>query len=168
MSYKKISNDERNNAFALWCAKQSVNYVAEKTGLCRATVDRFRKEDKWDERLERIKLEAQIIADAKSSKRVARNLEIIKFLKEKIVLRVSKDETEGHVSDVPALIKTEELLVGNPDSRPEIIHREPAQIRESVERFGNALGLRISLNGVSSSRISDLVAGTDTPPQHGG
>ena len=168
MSRRRISNEEKETCWQLWCEQQSVNYIVEKTKISPKSVNRLKQKGKWDERLERIKRDAEIIADARSSKRTARNLEIIKFLKEKIVQKVSAGETEGNVSDVPNLIKTEELLVGNPDSRPEVIHREPEQIRKAIDRFAESLGLRIEFNGTAPSRISPALLGIGTPQKHEG
>jgi hypothetical protein len=168
MSRKRISNEQRSACFQCWCEVQTVNYVYEKSGIRVSTLKRFRREDKWDERLARVREEAQIIADARSGKRLARNLEILKFTKEKIVLGVKEDKIHGSVSDIPALIKTEELLVGNPDSRPEgtaiILDAEAA--RKEIERLAAALGITSENGSTPPSRISPAVVSSDPSPEH--
>lgn len=137
MGRRRVSNEEKEVCWKYWCEFQSIGYVQEKHKnqfqfvISVKALNRMRIKEKWDDRLERLKKDAEIIADARSSKRLARNLEIVRFTKEKIVAGVQSGEIHGYVSDIPALIKTEELLVGNPDSRPD----QPIQIaiiRETV------------------------------------
>jgi len=168
MGRRKITLEEIETCWQLFCRGESLNFISGKTGISFRSIQRLQKKGKWDERLENVKKDAETIADARSSRRLARNLTIIKFLKEKIVQKVSEDKIEGNVSDVPNLIKTEELLVGNPDSRPEITHREPSQIRDSINRFAESLGLRIEFNGATPSRISQTLFGIDTSQKHEG
>jgi len=160
MSYKDINDEQRAQCWHWWNEKQSIHYVAKKSGFSRATIDRMREKEKWDKRLTRIKEEATIIADARSSKRLARNLEILKSTKEKIVAGIKKNKIKGNVSDIPALIKTEELLIGKPDSRPDQanIITDPVALRAKIERLAEDLGWKIQF-GITSqngSMVNDV------------
>ncbi len=168
MGRRLIPNWEKETWFNYWCQNHSYQEVSKKYGIPKKTICKAAADFNWEKRKKRIVEEAQIIADAKSGRRLARNLEILKFLKEKIVEKVNDDETKGNVSDVPNLIKTEELLVGNPDSRPEIINRDPEEIKRNVERLAESFGLRISFNGIGPNRISPALVSSNPPPEHQG
>lgn len=169
-NHSKITLEKRAELFKLWCSKQSVSFCAKTGAVNRATVDKYRLVDKWDDRLTIIKEHAEAIADAKSEKRLAQNLIIIKFIKGNIVEAVKKGKVLGSVSDLIGAIRTEELILGRPDSRPaktEDPEIDEAKLDEELIQLGAEAGIEIKLNHKNKKRFPSSLAGKNLSSDNG-
>ena len=58
---RKLTLQDRKRLFKAWQAHQSAPYVARTTGFARGTVHKYRKLDRWDERLKEIQAKAEAL-----------------------------------------------------------------------------------------------------------
>jgi hypothetical protein len=106
--------------FAAYCEQQSLVYVAAKCGICEITCGRYRASDNWDARIADIKAKANEKADKAISNRLAENLKLVRFAKNRLVLKINngEDKSSSTYKDLDNMIRLEEFLMGRPDSRP--------------------------------------------------
>ena len=71
---QKITENKREKMFGLWCVKPSDRFVARKCGVSEVTVKRYRRKDKWTERLAKIRQRAQKASDSEEVERRKRQI----------------------------------------------------------------------------------------------
>lgn len=72
----KISSKKIDELWQAWQQKQTIRYVCQKCNINRRTVERYRKLERWDERIQQIKQQVQQKLDAKQSEENLRYVEI--------------------------------------------------------------------------------------------
>ncbi len=76
------TDTERAKLFKVWQQKQSVEYVAKTCRVSHVTARKYRKLDKWDSRLSKIREAAIVEADDAAKKRLTDNLKLIQVAKQ--------------------------------------------------------------------------------------
>ena len=71
---QKITERIRQKMFDLWCMKPSDRFVARKCGVSEVTVKRYRRKDKWKERLVKIRQRVQKAQDSDEVERRKRQI----------------------------------------------------------------------------------------------
>lgn len=72
----KLSTDKVNELWLAWQEKQSIRYVAQKCHVAKKTVERYHLNEKWDERIAKIKQLASEKADMKQAEQNAKFIRI--------------------------------------------------------------------------------------------
>jgi hypothetical protein len=113
----------------LWAAyqvHQSVHEVARKCGIHHRTVERYRRIERWDERLEEIRAKAQKKADYTLAQAMTDSLKLVRAYKQKmsdaIASKVVCDE-DVTASELEKIVKLEAFVLGGVESRQEIVGR---------------------------------------------
>lgn len=123
---KKLKQAKRNRMFAAWCAKESVRFVARKCNISITTVYRYKEWDNWDERLRKVRAEAQQKVDKKIIDHTAESLIIVRAAKARLAqnIKIGAIKTKSTISDLDKLVRLEQLLMGGADSRPDLVIAE--------------------------------------------
>lgn len=142
---QKISEQKIEEMFAAYCEQQTIRYVAEKCHVHRATVRRYRDSRGWDGRLAEVrKKTAEKVGNTIARDR-ARNLQLIDAALANFVKHLQGKATgvcecgrtvtvmvpmlKGKYTDLCELIKTHNLLAGDPTERTANANEEPKLIK---------------------------------------
>lgn len=109
--------------FKTWCDKQCVEHVARTCRVSQTTVQKYRKRDEWEKRLQ----DAQARLHEKLADKIAgEKAEMFKMLKavsRKVLLRIigegAKHKSGNDIQDYATVCKMQLLLMGEPESRVE-------------------------------------------------
>jgi len=119
-----LSTKKRAALFRAFQEKQTVRHVSRKCGVSHTTVRKYRLREKWDERLKEIRKKAEAKADSKAATELAKNLQIVRWAKGRVLEEINKQKkgvkTKAPVAALEKLIRLELLLMGRPDSHTEI------------------------------------------------
>jgi hypothetical protein len=119
--------------FKAWCKEQRTQYICKSQSVSRSTVDKYRRKDNWDARLDKIRTKAREKLDDDEAKNTAHKLKVLKNV-ETVYLTCLIGKTEcphchkqvpvpklkPNFKDITEIYKVDELLRGKPDSRPDI------------------------------------------------
>lgn len=125
----------------MWAAyqeRQSVDQVSKKCGVHWKTVDRYRQQERWDERLADIRRKAEKEADYDLAQATAESLRLVQDFKTKLratLERMTTDDVAVTASEIERIIKVEQLLLGGVESRQEIIGAFAGWSDEELRRF---------------------------------
>lgn len=163
----KITEDTRDEMFQFWCVykpkygwEKAIQEVARRCQICERTVRKYKALDEWDKRLEAIQLQTRAGIDYDIGKEAKKNLKILQAAKGKYVEAIrnaGKPDTikcpyctktitfintlrKISLKDITELIRTELLLVGEPDSRAGFV--------DETEKRENIIGI---LEGIKSN-----------------
>ncbi len=130
---KVLTPLKREQMFKVYVASKHLPSVIRQCSVSKPTAIKYKRIDKWEERLEKIQLKAAKIADNTESKRLAENLQLVKKAKLVWVTALLGKTKCPHCSgsvvvpsldpkfiDLDKLVRLEEFLSGSPDSRQEI------------------------------------------------
>lgn len=112
----------------LWLAyqgRQSVNEVAKKCGVHHKTAERYRRLERWDERLEQVRAQAQDKADYTLADAMAGSLRIVRKFKERMAEAIEAqllDEYTATAAELERLVKLEAFVLGGVEGRQEIVN----------------------------------------------
>lgn len=137
----KISKRKRNKMFEYWCERQSANYVANKCKVSNKTVARYRKNDNWDERYEKIQSKANEKVDQQLVDReavVLKNYYSIRDAAQNTLTELIREFSQKHpksppqlpidVEKIPYILDRLESIItrkkGEPDSRVDVTHSD--------------------------------------------
>jgi hypothetical protein len=108
--------------------------VAEKFGVSDTAVRNRARLDGWEEKVRAIDAraleKAELTITHDRAKAIADTLRLVDLARSELLKRLKAGEAEVRLSDLPALVKLEQLLVGEPTDRIEL-----AQVREFVVGF---------------------------------
>lgn len=142
---KKLTQTKRDEMFAAWVERPSIRHVAQKCGISTTTVRRYIEWDKWTERFDNIQAKARKKADTSIAKAIADNLVLVRYAKAQVTAAIQnrKDAASKFpINDLDKLVRLENLLMGEADSRPELANSELAgftteQLLELRKRLEN-------------------------------
>lgn len=135
----KITLEKRDEMFEFWLENQAEEFVAKKVKVCLKTVKKYRRIDKWDKRTEDIRLRTRAKADYDIIRERAKNLKLIRSAKDYLQLQIENGDVKVKLGDLDKLIRVELLLVGQPDSRPDL--GLPDELKElTTEELRNLIG----------------------------
>jgi hypothetical protein len=134
----RISRATIEVMFGTYADRGSVQEVATKYGVSHRTVERYRRLERWDERLAAVRAQAQAKTDYGLAEAMADSLGMVRAFKAKISAAlagktVSADDVT--VAEVERLVKLEAFLLGGVESRTEVVDRFSGWSDEDVERF---------------------------------
>jgi hypothetical protein len=150
----KLSQKRIDEMWAAYQERQSIEFVSKKCGgLHWRTVDRYRRLERWDERLTEIRRKAQDEADYDLAKATAASLMLVQAYKEKLAVAMEfKNIADEDVtaSEIERIIKVEQLLLGGVESRHEITGNFAGWSEDELRRFAE--------NGERPARTSPRTA----------
>lgn len=109
--------------FAAWSERESAAFVADKCGVHHRTVDRYRVADRWDERLKRVRTDAQAEVDYTIARAMAESLRIVRVMKTKLGEAIERKRVTSNdvsVADLERLVRLEAFILGGAESRHEV------------------------------------------------
>jgi hypothetical protein len=112
--------------------------VEEVRGVHWKTVDRYRRLERWDERLAEIRRKAQDEADYDLTKATAESLKLVQTYKDKLsaVLEFKNMPDEDvTATEIERILKLEQLLLGGVESRHEVTGNFAGWSEEELRRF---------------------------------
>jgi hypothetical protein len=120
----RLDRQEIDELWAEYSLHQSVHEVAKKCGIHHKTVERYRRLERWDERLEEIRAKAQKKADYTLAQAMTDSLKLVRAYKQKMSDAitskvVSAEDVTG--SELEKIIKLEAYILGGVESRQEIV-----------------------------------------------
>lgn len=108
---------------AAWLIHRNASTVSKLMSISKATVNKYRKTGGWDKLAEKISKEADKKLVKKLGKQMADNLSIVGEVKAMVLKALRRfhdnDELIPSVNDLDKIIRLEEFVQGNPDSRPD-------------------------------------------------
>ena len=117
---------------------QSVHEVSKKCGIHWKTVARYRRLERWDERIEEIRAKAQKKADYTLAQAMADSLKLVRAYKQKmadaITSKVVSDE-DVTASELEKIVKLEAFVLGGVESRQQVIGAFADWSDEELERY---------------------------------
>lgn len=144
----KLSQDKIDAMWAAWQEQPSIRHVVRKCHVAKKTVERYRDKEKWDERRTAIEVKATRKADNALVKRRARQLSIVKAAVKSYAQQligslvvecphckqqhsIPVPALKAKFSDIDQLVRLEEFLSGEADSREEhiikVVYVEPPE-----------------------------------------
>lgn len=120
----ELSRSEEMQMFAVYCEKPLFKFVAKVTGYALTTVKRHAKKYAWESRRREIVKRSQEMAEYDIVKAKAKSLKMIKKLKDEMEARIDRlipEDLNSNtlVMDLGSIIKMEQYLLGEPESRTE-------------------------------------------------
>jgi transposase-like protein len=104
-----------------YVAEQNISKIAKKFGISQPTIDKYRREDRWDEYAERIKKRTAELSIEKLAKNNAKHVLLLDSylsLQAKALVREQNNEKhELSILGIDKAVRCLQLLLGNPDSR---------------------------------------------------
>jgi len=136
--------------FKVWSRSRAESFVSQLCKVHIRTVKRYRKLDNWDKRLKEIELKVQKKVDYDIQKEHERNLRLILAGKNYIIREMTSGDIKAKLGDISELIRTEQLLVGKPDTS--------INLQISDERIAEALELLRAFGGKGIKSLADQIA----------
>ena len=143
----KLTDNQIANAFLLYSAHKSIKKVHEITGHYRATLQRYRDEGNWIEKIKVIK--ANIIGkvankiEQEAVKETLSNYGMVRALIESgyLLLKAKLDDktAEVTINDMKILMYLESFLTGGPDGRLGSDGTLPGDNSELMEKLVNTM-----------------------------
>jgi hypothetical protein len=135
----KLSQKRIDEMWAAYQERQSIEFVSKKCGnLHWRTVDRYRRLERWDERLAEIRRKAQDEADYDLAKATAASLMLVQSYKEKLAAAMefkNVPDEDVTASEIERIVKVEQLLLGGVESRHEVTGKFAGWSEEELRRF---------------------------------
>ena len=170
--YVKISSAKREKMYEAWCAEQTIRSVSRKCTVHHKTVARYRRIDKWDERFEKIKQDANAKVDKKITDDLAQIIGHYRNIRNAGLnnwLNTLKSQIKaGRVPVLPLELKElgmlERLIAfleGKPDSRPDVpapVTADSGSAEAIRELLGKLEGLGEKAGQALADRIADKLA----------
>lgn len=147
---RKVSQQKRTRMFKVWSRSRAESFVSQLCKVHIRTVKRYRKLDNWDKRLKEIELKVQKKVDYDIQKEHERNLRLILAGKNYIIREMTSGDIKAKLGDISELIRTEQLLVGKPDTS--------INLQISDERIAEALELLRAFGGKGIKSLADQIA----------
>ena len=130
----KLAQKTIDKMWVFWQEKQSVSFVSRKVRVSRSAVNRYRRIDKWDERLIKINHKAIEKADNQTARDRARDIRLVEAAKSiwaqqltgklKVVCpncqhqhEITIPKLKAQFRDLDTFVRLSELLAGEVDSR---------------------------------------------------
>jgi hypothetical protein len=119
----KLGEAKIQEMFLEYCRKPTVKHVADMCHTSRGVVRKYRDERDWDAPLLAIRSDVKGRIDKGVADIIAESLEIIQLFKQKLWGRIKRNRSSSQstASDLDRIVRLELLLLGRPDSRPEVI-----------------------------------------------
>lgn len=119
-SGQALTAEKREQLYQTYFKHGTIQSVADECTICKVTAMKYKKLDKWDERVEKTKQKAAKKVDNSNAERVAVNLQLVRFTKNKLMAEIKEGlMSKSKIKDLDHLIRLEEFLCGAPDSRPD-------------------------------------------------
>jgi hypothetical protein len=135
---------DRSKIDELWASYQvhgSIHEVARTCGVHHKTVERYRRIERWDERLEKIRAKAQKKADYSLAEAMADSLRLVRAYKGKvsdaIASKVVCDE-DVTASELEKIVKLEAFVLGGVEGRQEIVGRFADWTDAELEEYASS------------------------------
>lgn len=127
--------------WAAYCDHQSVDQVAKKCGVHWKTCERYRRLEKWDQRLAEIRRQAQEDADLDLASATADSLRLVRSYKDKLAATLefmNVNDTSVTASELDKIVKLEAFLLGGVESRHEVVGRFAGWSDEELKAYAEA------------------------------
>lgn len=128
----------RDEMFAVYAERQTIESVSAKCGVHHATARRYKLADRWDERLGDVRAKAQREADYTLAAAMAQSLALIRVFKEKLSTAISAKNvkpSEATIVDLERLVRLEAYVLGAAESRHEVIGRFNEWTETELEHY---------------------------------
>jgi hypothetical protein len=128
----------------LWAEYQthrSIHEVASKCGVHHRTVERYRRIERWDERLQEIRAKAQEKADYTLAEAMADSLRLVRTYKAKLSDAIKTkilDDKEATATELERVVKLEAFVLGGVEGRQEIVGRFADWTDAELEEYASS------------------------------
>jgi hypothetical protein len=135
---------DRTKIDELWASYQahgSVHEVARTCGVHHKTVERYRRIERWDERLEEIRAKAQKKADYTLAEAMADSLRLVRTYKAKLSEAIKTkilDDKEATATELERVVKLEAFVLGGVEGRQEIVGRFADWTDAELEEYASS------------------------------
>jgi hypothetical protein len=136
-----VSRARIDEMWTVYRDRQSVREVSEKCAVHHKTVDRYRKLERWDERLREVRENAQREADYDLSKALADSLRIVRTYKGKLVDGLANRRLSGAevtAAEIEKVVRLEAFILGGAESRHEVVSRFEGWTEEELEAYASS------------------------------
>lgn len=134
----RLSEAKRAELWSAFQERQSIDFLARKCGVHHRTVERYRVLDRWDERLAKVREDAQKRADYTLAIAMADSLRLVLDYKRRLGEALgSKKLAPGDVTatELERIIKLEAFVLGGVESRHQIVSDFASWTEKELEEF---------------------------------
>lgn len=137
----RVPRELVDEMFRVYSDRGSVREVATKCRVSHRTVERYRRIERWDERLAEIRAQVRRDADYGIAEAMLESLRIVRTYKEKLgeaIARKCLTTDDVSVGDLERLVRLEAFVLGAAESRHEVITEFSDWTEEEVERYATS------------------------------
>lgn len=156
-----LTQEKRDEMFAAWCVQQSAAHVQRTCGVAENTVYKYRRVDRWDDRLAEVRARVEARQTETLASRMARMKTRIRSAVD--VALDNLDLRTADASDVERLVKLELLISGQATERAGKEHEDVAGLSDDdLDSEERRLDRLLALAEAASNRSQ---AGAPAPPR---
>lgn len=133
-----LSHAKLEQMFAAFSERPTVEHVSRTCGVHHATVRKYRKTERWDERLAEVRKHAQDEADYDLAQAMAESLRLVREYKRQVANALEGKRVAARdvtAAELERLIRLEAFVLGGVESRHEIVTDFAGWSDEELEVF---------------------------------
>ncbi len=120
----RLENKKIEKMWQLFLQEEPIQSIARKCVVSAVTVRKYMNREGWIERRKKIYQKASEKADGKEVNILAENIRLVRYCKGKLIDHIKEmgnlfPKSKTPFADLDKIIRLEQFLIGNPDSRPE-------------------------------------------------
>jgi transposase-like protein len=132
----QLSQQKRLQMFTAYCDNRSIRHVGRTCSVCSATALRYKRMDKWDDRLSGIKQRTEDKVDDSIAEMEARQAKQARAIQAKALQRIIEDGFRSSKDAADAYFKAvqeERVIRGEPSDRLNLVQEQMSNIDDRYE-----------------------------------
>jgi hypothetical protein len=137
-----VSQEKRIELFAAYCERQTIQHVARTCSVSPTTALRYKRLDRWDERLRGVSRKAEDKIDESIAEMRARQAKQARAVQAKALQKVIEDGFRNTRDAADAYFKAvqeERVVRGEPSDRFNVVQEQMAESRQDYEMLKELL-----------------------------
>ena len=137
-----VSQEKRIELFEAYCERHTIQHVARTCSVSPTTALRYKRLDRWDERLRGVTMKAEDKIDESIAEMRARQAKQARALQAKALQKVIEEGFRNPREAADAYFKAvqkERVVRGEPSDRFNVVQEQMAESRENYERLKKLL-----------------------------
>jgi rRNA maturation endonuclease Nob1 len=134
----RLSRTKIDQLWRAYQEHQSVHEVSKRCRCHRSSVERYRRLERWDERLNEARRRAQEQADYNLSQAMAESLALVTEYKQKLAAALAEKtvaEADVTATELERIVKLEAFVLGGAESRQEVLSRFEGWTEKQLETY---------------------------------
>jgi len=160
----KLKPEKVEKLWQMYADGSSIQSISRKFKVSHVTIRKYRDQNGWIERKDKIYKKANVKADKASVNLLAENLKLVRFAKAQIISEIQSAAkikgartTKTPYADLDKIVRLEQFLGGGADSRPDVPQPKEELAKLSVEQLIVIHNTLIASNGHRRKPITAVV-----------